>query len=74
MRRASDPAAVYIRDWAAWGRYCARFGVPAGWLGEGHVRLLGEGVERDGLGEEKRGELSRDSYSCSCGGNDRDAS
>ncbi|KAJ4989788.1 hypothetical protein SVAN01_04625 [Stagonosporopsis vannaccii] len=49
MRRPSDPAAVYIRDWQAWARYCEGSGVPLCWLGEGHVGMLGEA-----MGEEKR--------------------
>lgn len=46
MRRADDPAPLYIKDWEHWARYCSMYGVPRDLLCEEHVRLMRMGLPR----------------------------
>lgn len=47
MRREGDPGPIFIKDWAAWERYCEVYGVPKDFLCEGQVGIMREGLGRD---------------------------
>jgi len=51
MRRKSDAAPLYIRDWAHWRRVCEQRGVPEDFLCEKQVELvrLGLPMDEDGM-------------------------